>query len=256
MKKLLLPVAAAAAMAVASLSAQAAFLPFTVTEGVVPGAGANELVAGKLNGTFTEAVTITGAASFAASAFAQFGQYVGVNGEAVASQLGSFFPQQYGLYAVFSAAGSFVGGSFTGNSGKFTLYVDPNSNTVRNPGVPFVGTADPALLNTADDIEVGSTSTLTSGKGELDPNPPNAFDFIFDEFTLTAFGMTYFTKPDPFYMMVRSNGDTDGALVPPVGGTGILTGDVSAQFIPEPGTLALVGLALAGVGVARRRKAA
>ena len=259
MSKHLLTAAAFAAATLMATSAHAVFEPFTVVESVVPGAvGGPTFQAGKLNGGFTEALTITGPGTFAASAFANFGQYFDPMGVLVGgSYLGSAFAPQYLLYAVFSATGTFAGNSFTGLTGKFDLYVDPSSNTTRDLLAPFVGTANPVLLNSGDDLLVGSTVTLTSGVGELDPTPPNAFNFIFDAFTLTAFGKTYFTSPDPFYMRVRSNGDTDGALVPPVGTTLLATGDVSAEYmIPEPATLALVGLSLVGMGLARRRKTA
>ena len=260
MSKHLLTAAAFAAATLMATSAHAVFEPFTVNEGVVAGAFANTFVAGKLNGGFTEALTITGPGTFAASAFATFGDYydplgVLMNNTQVGGNI--FNPNLYQIYAVFSATGTFAGNSFTGVTGKFDLYIDQSSDTARNLLVPFVGTANPVLLNTGDDRHVGGTTTLLSGVGELDPSPPNAFDFIFDAFTLTPFGKTYFTSPDPFYLRVRSNGDTDGALIPPVGTTLLATGDVSAEYmIPEPATLALVGLSLVGMGLARRRKTA
>ena len=253
MSKRLLPIVAAAAMALAGVSAQAAFLPFQVTETSIPGALPNVINnVGKINGTYTEALTITGANTFAAQATADFGQLVNVNGAGLISQINNIGVNGYGLYAVFSASGTFVGTTFTGLTAAFSLYADPSQNTTKSV---TTGLAAPILGGTADDFLLASSSTLFTGTGDT-IGPPGAFDFIFNNFLLTAAGMAYFTDPIPFYMSVQVNGDIDGFLAAP-GQTSLFTGDVSANFlrVPEPATLAIVGLGLLGVGLTRRRKA-
>ena len=253
MIKRLLPIVAAAAMALAGVSAQAAFLPFQVTETSIPGAAANVINnVGKLNGGYTEALTITGANTFAAQAFADFGQLFDVNGGLLASQINNLTPNGYRLYSVFSATGTFVGTTFTGLTASFSLFADPLSNTTKSVTSGLIA---PVIGLNGDDFLLASSSTLVTGSGDT-VGPPGAFDFIFKNFLLTAAGSAYFTDPNPFYMSVQVNGDIDGFLAG-VGQTSLFTGDVSANFlaVPEPATLAIVGLGLLGVGLTRRRKA-
>jgi hypothetical protein len=255
-------VATAAALACGSASA-AIFEEFTVNETVIPGANVFSLAnatlkAGKLNGSYTEALTVTGPGTFAASAFANFSQFLDTNGGAtVTSLLNSFDPiGGYRIYAVFSASGSITGpNTFASNNNAFDLYLDPGSDTT---GSVTNGTLPAVLALNGEDILLASAGAAlfsSAGTGNLN-GPPGAFNIDFTDFTLTAFGKTVFVAPDPFFLNVRVNGDYDGVnpTADPV--TRFITGDVSANFaVPEPGSLALVGLALMGAGVASRRSA-
>ena len=253
-KRTLTSAAVAAALAFAAAPASAEFMDFQVNEGSVPGNVANTFTADKLNGGFTEWVQLTPtdatSGTFTASAYANFGQFFSNDGQTLVSptQLNSI--GGYGLYALFSATGTYSGGTFTGVTGAFTLYIDPDQNTTLGFDAGLNATAGGIL---GDDYQIASTTTLTAGVGQLNA-APGAYDFRFTDFTLTAAGSQYFFDPVPFYINVQVNGDNDAFT-----GTNpiLVTGDVSAVFIPEPGTLALAGLALGAMGfVTRRRRAA
>lgn len=233
----------------ASFSSHADFVDFTVDENYAAGSGST-VVADKINGGYVERITFDGAGNFTASAFATFGQFF--NGS---NSLNSGLNSTYSLYATFEAQGT--AGSqgnvefFVGDTGGFQIFLDRNNDT----GLAVEDDID-SISNTGDDVLLGMSEMIGENlatSSTVEGKTVTAFDFDFLDFSLTADGDQYFVSPQPFSMMVNVNGDFDTFSQ---SGEQIIRGDVSAQFydVPEPSTLAVLGLGLLGLGATGRRK--
>mgnify|MGYP001324960245 CR=1 FL=1 len=232
-----------------SFSSHADFLDFQVDETPY---GGEIVTADKHNGGYKEIITFDNQGNFVANAFANMNQLFANDGGdnlGKASKIG----ENYALYATFSAEGNLSGpivfGQEIKNSatkGSFSLFLDPNRDTTAADG-------DLSLSGESDDIFLGDSSNL--GRNTLvfiSDNLGGVFDFMFYNFELSAQGQEYFVSPQPFYSYVNVDGDFDTFAFE---GTQRVTGDVSAVFVPEPSTLAILGLGLLGLGASSRRKA-
>jgi hypothetical protein len=266
-KKTLTAVALAVAGAI-STSASAA-LVFQIQEGAVGAPTSPNLVTlDTVGGQYSERVTFTGGNNFTAFGFFNAGGYF-MGAAPQGSQLNAPVPcgfctdpnQGYALYATFRSDGSFTptgpsSTTFSGDPSKpqsLEIFIDRNQDT----GKSFVGSnAAPTLTNTGDDSRVAFTTTLRSGLGRQDTadNAAGNFELIFDNFTLEpGIGEAFFISPRPFHMVLDLQGNFND-FTPASSGFADTGGSANASFIPEPTTLALLGVSLLGLGFSTRRK--
>lgn len=264
MKKFVLSALAAATLGLVSMSASATvttYLPFTVNENTIAGTSGMGYVgtADMFNGTYSEVFTPTSASTFTTSAVWKASSLMlGSNNKGVLGMDESTFGGVgYSIYAVFTSEGTFSQtGSITnfyGNTGFLSIYADSSQDSTYS----FVGGV-PVFAGTGEDKLLGTSNVLLGAVGQVDSSSAAAgnFDFTFGPLSLIApDGTAYFTGGAiTLAMEVQGNVNDFDPLV-----TSIIGGSANAGFgnnIPEPGSLALLGLGLAGLGVAQRRRKA
>lgn len=245
-----------AAVITTALSTGSAFavgtgIDFQVQESVVPGALPNLITADSFDFSYNAIInqTITGAFDGIGDGFTETGniavssfkngiatQPAQLNGLAI---LGG-----YGIVGNFTAAGDAFANTATTIKAIFSafnldLYIDTDQN----------GTGDLLLGSAA--LNAFSEANIVAGLANGD------FDVQL-LFTPTAYGSTYFVDPTPFVLNMEVTGNTTTIVGASLTQSFIATADGSgnAQLfaVPEPGSLALAGLGLLGLGSSLRRK--
>lgn len=272
LKKHLLSVALTVSLGAASTSAMA-FNPFQIQESAVPGAVSNLIDADKINGTFNEVVTITGANTFSTSLLLEFQGFsnTAINAN-TNGQIGDVSSNQYGLYLLYTSIGTFVpsgsGFQYTTTNALFNMYVDVITDggvktTFGEPAGPLSSTL--ALIptytlgNAADDLLLASGSFISGSatqtcSGSADNNNCGSFGQT-TTFDLSDLGSSYFVSPNPFFTISTQSGNFNG-FVPTVGTTQTISGVANAVFntVPEPDSLALLGLGAILMGTSLKRR--
>ncbi|WP_317202236.1 flocculation-associated PEP-CTERM protein PepA [Janthinobacterium sp.] len=164
-------------------------------------------------------------------------------------------PQRDNVFTNANSAGAGIDASLVGGANDILLAVgdlmvgtagfNDNSGSL---GAFLNATLNFAVCNGAGSADVGGKAA-TGNLGALAGGCANNI------------GSSFFAQPKPFYDMMFNafNNTTQGAVLNPATGNVAINnavGNLDFNSVPEPGTLALLGLGLFGIGATVRRRAA
>ena len=261
MTKTFLAAAVTAAVGFASNSAVAVVFPDFTVDATGYGAPAT-FVADKITGNYAEWISVNTTGGFDVSILWNAGQFVANDGATAlpaGGPSGTGLGNTYGMYALFQGSGVLNSFGSTTNftltpGGSLALYLDPNLNTGFVDPVAVQGQNPWTTTNSGDDLLIASGAGL-SGSGTLNTSCGGINCGSFGQATSFNLqnpnGTSFFILPVPFYDVSFQSGQFNNFS--PVG-TQKINGSMDAVFVPEPESLALLGIGLLGLAMTRRNR--
>lgn len=281
MEKLIASSKLALGAVVLGLAAGASAEPtFSVNTGLFAGSGpVNDFQSDFISGVGSTLLTITSPTTISGAGYIRFNNWqipggtdtdqYGITGNSSNNTAGNYL-----LWAEYSYTTTLVGGAIGQAGSDYVL----TSMTLQLWGEAANGTANNAVFNQAnantgtggtvthrsgaadDAVLLGETTSLITGVAQLNAAGGSSFTPTL-LFALTDEGKQFFYAPDPFYNIafgsftnVATGVHANGNYIAINSANGGVTFD---RALPEPASVALIGIAMLGAGVAaRRRKAA
>ncbi|CAG9933476.1 flocculation-associated PEP-CTERM protein PepA [Candidatus Nitrotoga arctica] len=282
-KKLLIGVAGIA-LAMGATSQAVAVPTFTVDTSAVDGGASNLVTGDAFLGTSSELIhfnsTTTILTSSSASGWLNFSEIDLTNAPVAAiGVLGT-----YNLFLTFNLTNTWNGTNYTLDTLNFTVYGNSLNGTAgdmfTNASAAGTGTEATHTYVAGTEVVLGTgelvngTAVLNSGGAALNAltsfevcnGVGTAQDGLGGSKTNSACtgntGSLYFSSPNPFYSLAFNsfNNTANGTTYGTDASGNIITavnaahGNVTFQSVPEPETLALLGVGLLGMGVSLRKR--
>lgn len=213
-------------------------------------------VADKITGNYTETAVFNTDGTFNVNLVWTAGQFVGGGGNVPYSAFQTGLGATYGLFANYSASGTYL---VSGNTTTFTFAPGTGSLNLFLDTDPMAAGGDVLLGSGSPQAGEGTLNPMLSTcKSPVNPNGNgiNCGSFgASSTFQLTSAGSDFFILPNPFYSMSFQSGQLNN-FTP--SGTQTINGSLDVVFanaaeVPEPASVGLLGLGMLGLYAARRR---